>query len=153
MLHSAKGRFLSGLHDVLAFVALGANAVAAAWGAVAYLRKVPSTLFWPVLRVAQATVALEVLVGVVLWLDGLEPPDSLHYLYGIAPLFVAMIAEAMRVGAAQREIDDLEGDFDGLERREQVLLARRIVLREIGVMTIGTLLVVTLLGRAAGALV
>ncbi len=153
MLHSAKGRFLSGLHEVLAFVALGANAVAAAWGGVAWLRKVPSTLFWPVLRVAQATVAAEVLVGVVLWLSGEEPPDSLHYVYGIAPLFVAFVTEGMRVGAAQRELDELEGDLDSLERREQVLLARRIVMREIGVMTIGTLLVVTLLGRAAGALV
>ena len=134
-------------------MALGANAVAAAWGAVAWLRKVPSTSFWPVLRVAQACVVIEVLVGGVLWLDGREPPDSLHYLYGIAPLFVAFITEGMRIGAAQRELEDVEGDLDSLPRREQVLLARRIVLREIGVMTIGTLLVVTLLGRAAGALV
>lgn len=153
MLHSAKGRFLSGVHDVLAFVALGANALAALWGGVAYLRSVPSTLFWPVLRVAQLTVALEVLAGVVLWLEGKEPPDSLHYLYGIAPLVVAMVTEGMRIGAAQRELEEVEGDLESLEHREQVLLARRIVMREIGVMTIGTLLVVTLLGRAAGALI
>jgi hypothetical protein len=153
LLHSAEGRFLSGLHDVLAFVALGANAVAATWGAVAWLRKVPSTTFWPVLRVAQATVVLEVLTGVALWLDGREPPDSLHYLYGIAPLVVAFVTEGMRIGAAQREVEEVEGDLESLERREQVLLARRIVMREIGVMTIGTLLVVTLLGRAAGALI
>ena len=133
-------------------MALGANAVAAAWGAVAWLRKVPATSFWPVLRVAQATVAVEVLVGVALWLDGREPPDSLHYVYGVAPLFVAFVTEGMRIGAAQREIEEVEGELDALPRREQVLLARRIVLREIGVMTIGTLLVVTLLGRAAGAL-
>ena len=150
MLHSAKGRFLSGLHDALAFVALGANAVAAAWGAGAWLRKVPSTLFWPLLRVAQATVVLEVAVGVALWLDGVDPPDNLHYVYGIAPLFVALVTEGMRVGAAQRELEEVD-DFESLERREQVLLARRIVLREIGVMTIGTLLVVTLMLRAAGS--
>jgi hypothetical protein len=153
LLHSAEGRFLSGLHDVLAFVALGTNAVAAAWGAVAWLRKVPSTSFWPVLRVAQACVAIEVLVGVVLWLGGEKPPDSLHYVYGITPLFVAFVTEGMRVGAAQREIEEVSGDLDSLPRSEQVLLARRIVLREIGVMTIGTLLIVTLLGRAAGALI
>jgi hypothetical protein len=153
LLHSAEGRFLSGLHDVLAFVALGANAVAAAWGAVAWLRKVPSTTFWPILRVAQATVVLEVLTGVVLWASGEPVPDSLHYLYGVAPLFVAFVTEGMRVGAADREIAEVEGDLDSLPRREQVLLARRVVLREIGVMTIGTLLVVTLLGRAAGALI
>lgn len=153
MLHSAKGGFLSGLHDVLAFVALGANAFAAAWGAVAWSRKIPSTLFWPVLRVAQVTVALEVVAGVALWLSGHDPPDNLHYVYGVAPLVVAMVTEGMRVGAAQREMEEVEGDFESLDRREQVLLARRIVMREIGVMTIGTLLVVTLLGRATGALV
>ena len=150
LLHSAEGRFLSGVHDALAFVALGANGVAAAWGAVAWLRKVPSTWFWPLLRVAQAVVALEVFVGVALWLDGVEPPDSLHYLYGISPLVVALVAEGMRVGAAQRELEDVD-DFEALERREQVLLARRIVLREIGVMTISALLVLTLMLRAAGS--
>jgi hypothetical protein len=153
LLHSAKGRFLSGLHEVLAFVALGANALAAAWGGVSWLRKVPSTLFWPLLRVAQATVAIEVLIGVVLWLAGKRPPDQLHYVYGLAPLFVAFITEGMRIGAAQRELEELEGDLESLEHRDQVLLARRIVMREIGVMTVGTLLVVTLLGRAAGALI
>ncbi len=150
MLHSAKGRFLSGLHDALAFVALGANGVAAAWGAVAWLRRVPSTLFWPLLRVAQASVALEVAVGVALWLDGVSPPDDLHYLYGISPLVIALVAEGMRVGAAQRELEEVD-DFEALDRREQVLLARRIVLREIGVMTISALLVVTLMLRAAGS--
>jgi hypothetical protein len=118
---------------------------------VAWLRRVPATSFWPVLRVAQATVAVEVLAGVVLWLGGTEPPDSLHYLYGIAPLVVTLFAEGMRVGAAQREVEEVDGPLDDLPRREQVLLARRIVLREIGVMTIGTLLVVTLMLRAAGS--
>jgi hypothetical protein len=110
-------------------------------------------LFWPLLRVAQATVVVEVLVGVALWLSGESPPDSLHYVYGVAPLFVALVSEGMRVGAAQREMAEVEGSLDDLPRREQVLLARRIVLREIGVMTVGTLLVLTLLGRAAGALI
>jgi hypothetical protein len=143
---------VSGLHEVLAFVALAANALAAAWGGVAWLRKVPSTAFWPLLRVAQATVAVEVLVGVALWVSGKRPPDDLHYVYGVTPLVVALFAEGMRVGAAQRELEEVE-DFEGLDRREQVLVARRIVMREIGVMTIGCLLVLTLLGRAAGALI
>jgi hypothetical protein len=153
LLHSAKGRFLSGLHEVLAFVALGTNAVAAAWGAVSWLRKVPSTTFWYVLRVAQASVVIEVIVGGILWASGEKPPDNLHYIYGLSPLFVAFVTEGMRVGAMQRELEELEGDLESLEHSEQVLVARRIVLREIGVMTVGTLLIVTLLGRAAGALV
>jgi hypothetical protein len=150
LLHSAKGRFLSGLHHSLAFVALGANGVAVAWGAVAWIRKVPSTLFWPILRIAQLTVIVEVVGGVVEWASGHKPPDNLHYIYGISPLVVAMLAEGMRVGAAQRELDEVD-DFESLERRDQVLLARRIVMREIGVMTIGTLLIVTLMLRATGS--
>ena len=95
MLHSAKGRFLSGVHDVLAFVALGANAFAAAWGGISYLRKIPSTLFWPILRVAQATVALEVALGVALWLGGKKPPDSLHSTVsaGNAPVIEQYLAD------------------------------------------------------------
>jgi hypothetical protein len=138
------------LHHTLAFVALGANGVAVTWGAAAWIRKVPSTLFWPILRVAQLTVIVEVVSGVVEWASGHKPPDNLHYVYGISPLVVAMLAEGMRVGAAQRELDEVD-DFESLERRDQVLLARRIVMREIGVMTIGTLLIVTLMLRATGS--
>jgi hypothetical protein len=135
---------------VFAFVALGANAVAAAWGGIAWIRKVPSTLFWPILRVAQVTVILDVAFGVVLWASGHEPPDNLHYIYGISPLVVSFVSEGMRVGAAQRELDEVD-DIDALERRDQILLARRIVMREIAVMTIGTLLIVTLMLRAVGS--
>ena len=62
---------------------------------------------------------------------------------------VAFVTEGMRVGAAQAEVAEVD-DVDALERREQVLLARRVVMREMGVMTIGTLMIVTLSLRAAG---
>ena len=102
------------------------------------------------LRVAQVTVvARGGWSASCCWLDGGEPPDACTTSTAIAPLVVALVTEGMRVGAAQRELEDVEGDLEALERREQVLLARRIVMREIGVMTIGTLLVVTLLLRAA----
>jgi hypothetical protein len=53
----------------------------------------------------------------------------------------------MRVGAAQRELEDID-DVGALDRREQVLIARRVVRREMGLMTIGALLIVTLSLRA-----
>jgi hypothetical protein len=89
-----------------------------------------------------------VVLGVVRLAQGAKPPDSLHYVYGVAPLVVALVTEAMRATAAAREIDALEADPDSLPRREQVLLARRVVVREIGIMTVGLILVVTLLLRA-----
>jgi hypothetical protein len=147
LLHSAEGRFLTGIHVLLGVAVLASNALAAAWGAVAWLRGIPSTVFWYVLRFAQATVVAEVVVGLVLLAQGDTPPDDLHYLYGIAPLVVTLVTEAMRAGASRAELE-LVDDPDALPRRERILLARRIVLREIGIMTIGLLLVVTLLLRA-----
>ena len=127
---------------------LASNALTAGWGAVAWLRGVPSVWFWYLLRVAQGTVVAEVVIGLILLARGDSPPDALHLLYGISPLVVTLATEAMRFGAAQRELDQVE-DVDALERREQVLLARRVVMREMAVMTVGALLIVTLALRAA----
>ncbi len=138
---------MSGIHEVLGIVVLATNMFAAVWGGVAWSRRVPSIPFWPILRVAQACVAVEVLAGVVLWAQGEKPPDQLHYLYGIAPLLVSLVTEGMRVGAAQRELRDVE-DVDALDRREQVLVARRVVVRQMGVMTVGSILIVTLTLRS-----
>jgi hypothetical protein len=144
---------LSGIHEVLGIAVLAANLLAAVWGAVAWRRKVPSIAFWPILRVAQATVVAEVVLGGILWATGEKPPDNLHYVYGVAPLVVSLVCEAMRTGAAQKELEDVEDveDVDALDHREQVLIARRVVIRQMGVMTIGSLLIVTLALRAASS--
>lgn len=127
---------------------LATNLVAGGWGGVAWLRREPSVIFWYLLRVAQVVVVVQVLLGLVLLASGRRAQGSLHVLYGVAPLVVALVSEAMRVGAAQRELAGV-GDLDTLERREQALLARRVVLREMGIMSVGALLIVTLALRAA----
>jgi hypothetical protein len=48
---------------------------------------------------------------------------------------------------AQKELEDVD-DVDALERSEQIALARRVALGEMGVMTIGALLILTLALRA-----
>jgi hypothetical protein len=136
------------VHAIAGIATLALNALAAVWGGVAWARRDPSVSFWPVLRVAQASVVVEVLLGVVLLVQGRKPPDSLHYVYAVAPLVIALVTEAMRADAARREVDSLEGDPEELPHREKVLLARRVVVREIGIMTVGVILVVTLLLRA-----
>jgi hypothetical protein len=149
LLHSAEGRFLSGIHMALGIGVLGANAIAAAWGAVAWLRREArmSIAFWPMLRVAQALVAVQVVIGLLLVARGASAPDGLHIAYGIAPLVISLVSEGMRLGAAQRELEGV-GDLEALERSEQMALARRVALAEVGVMTIGALLIVTLSLRA-----
>jgi hypothetical protein len=139
---------MTGVHETFAIVALAANLVAALWGAVCWSRGIPSRAFWYFLRVAQLSVVVQVVLGVVLLAQGKRPPDELHYVYAVAPLFVALVTEAMRAGASQRELEAVD-DPERLPRRDRILLARRIVLREIGIMTVGVILVVTLLIRAA----
>jgi hypothetical protein len=137
---------LSRLHEILGIAVVASNAVAAAWGGVAWTRRDPSTVFWYLLRLAQAVVVAEVVVGVVLLAQG-RKVGAIHYVYGIAPLVVSLFCEGARITVASAEVAEA-GDVEALARREQVLLARRIVLREIGVMTIGAILIVTLGLRA-----
>jgi heme A synthase len=138
---------VSDLHQWFAVATVAANVVAAAWGGFAWSRGIASRGFWYALRIAQVTVVVQVIIGMALVFSGRRPPDDLHYVYAATPLFVALVTEALRVTASQRELEELD-DPKELSRRDQILLARRIVLREIGIMTIGLLLVVTLLLRA-----
>lgn len=139
------------VHAVVGIAVVAANALAGVWGGVAWLRRSPSIAFWYLLRVAQAVVVLQVAIGLALILTGRDAPDELHFVYGIAPLVVSLVSEGMRVGAAQRELDELEEgrDLEALDRSEQARIARQVVRREMGVMTVGALLIVTLALRAA----
>jgi hypothetical protein len=134
---------------VAGIAVLAANAAAAGWGAVGWLRKDAgmSIVFWPLLRAAQATVVVEAIVGFLLLARGASAPDGLHIAYGVAPLVIALVSEGMRVAVAQRELEDVN-DLEALPRREQVALAKRVALGEMGVMTVGALLIVTLALRA-----
>jgi hypothetical protein len=135
---------------VVGIAVLASNAIAAGWGAVGWLRKDAraSIAFWPLLRVAQAAVVVQAIVGFILLARGLAAPDGLHVIYGIAPLVVSLVSEGMRVGMAQRELETVD-DVEALERREQVALARRVALNEMGVITVGALLILTLALRAS----
>ena len=128
---------------------LASNLIAAVWGAVGWVRKdaAASIVFWPLLRVAQALVVVQVVVGLLLLARGASAPDGLHVVYGVSPLLITLFSEGMRAGVAQKELEDVD-DVDALERSEQIALARRVALGEMGVMTIGALLILTLALRA-----
>ena len=117
-------------HLIGGIAVLATNLVAGAWGAVAWLRQVPSVAFWTLLRIAQAAVVAQVLLGAVLLLSGRES------------------AEAIRAGAAERELVGV--DFDSLPRERQRLIALAIVRRETGIMAASALIVLFLALRAAG---
>ena len=134
---------------IVGIAVLASNAVAAGWGVVGWLRKDAraSITFWPLLRVAQATVVVQAVIGFILLARGETAPDGLHVAYGVAPLLISLVSEGMRAGVAQRELDQVE-DVDSLEGGEQMALARRVVIGEMGVMTVGALLILTLALRA-----
>ena len=134
---------------VVGIAVLATNLVAAAWGAVGWVRKDAraSIVFWPLLRLAQATVVVEAVLGFLLVARGASAPDGLHIAYGVAPLVISLVSEGMRVGIAQRELEGV-ADVEALERSEQVTLAKRVALGEMGVMTVGALLILTLALRA-----
>jgi hypothetical protein len=137
---------LNTIHLIGGLTVIGTNLLAGGWGGVAWLRQQPSVAFWYLLRVAQAAVVVQVLIGAALLLLGREA-DGLHYLYGVLPLVVSLLAEAARAGAAERELTGL--DFEALPRQRQRLVALAIVRRETGIMALSALLITILALRAA----
>jgi hypothetical protein len=135
------------VHVGVGVAVLGLNLVAGAWGGVSWLAERPSVTFWYLLRAAQAAVVAEALVGVILLVSGREPDDALHYVYGIGPLVVAVVAETIRATAAVRELGDVEFKSLGTERQRAVAVA--IVRREMGVMSVAALTIFGLALRAA----
>jgi hypothetical protein len=95
---------------------------------------------------------LQVVLGGILVALGHKPP-GLHVLYGVLPLAVSLIAEALRAASAQTILDargyesaQAVGKQPAEEQRAVVLAILR---RELGLMTIAALVIVALLLRAA----
>ena len=138
---------MTSFHIAMGIAVLATNGAAGGWGAVSWLRDSPSVWFWYLLRVAQGAVAVQVVGGLILLARGETAPDGLHIAYGVAPLVVTLFSEGLRVGAAQRELEGVE-EVESLGRAEQIAIARRVALAEMGVMTVGALLILTLALRA-----
>jgi hypothetical protein len=136
-----------GIHVAVGIAVIATSLVAGAWGAAAWLRRAPSVGFWYALRIAQVAVVLQVGLGAILLLSGRESPSGLHYLYGVLPVLVSLLAEAARAGAADRELVGL--DFESLPAERQRSIAAAIVRRETGIMAVSALVIFLLAVRAA----
>ncbi|MGI9020929.1 MAG: hypothetical protein ACR2G3_09505 [Solirubrobacterales bacterium] len=139
---------MDAVHLVVGLTVLAANIAAGGWGAWAWVRHEPAVGFWYVLRFAQVAVVGQVMIGAVLLLLGRAAAD-LHYLYGVLPILVSLTAEAIRSGAADRELEGL--DFDSLPKARQGAIALAIVRRETGIMAVSALIIVFLALRAAAS--
>ena len=135
------------VHLVVGICLLATNLVAGVWGGYSWLERKPSAGFWYALRIAQATVILQALIGLLLVFTG-HPGDELHILYGVLPLVVSLLAEVIRLGSASAELGDL--DVHSLAPERQTQLAMLILRRDTGIMATASLVIFFLALRAAG---
>ena len=89
------------VHLVVGVCLIAANLAAGVWGGYSWLERRPSAGFWYALRIAQATVILQTLLGLLLVFSGHHASD-LHILYGVLPLVVSLLAEVVRLGRPLR---------------------------------------------------
>ena len=135
------------VHLVVGIALLATNLAAGIWGGAAWLARRPTVGFWYLLRVAQATVILQALLGLLLVFTG-HTTDELHVLYGSLPVLVSFLAELIRAGAAAQELGEL--DFRSLPEERQRRIGLAIVRRETGIMAVACLVIFGLALRAAG---
>lgn len=145
---------MKAVHAVVGGLAIGLNALAALHGGWIWWRAARSTRwFWRLLRAGQAVVVVQAVLGGVLVLMGRKAP-GLHVLYGLLPVLVALIAEQLRVGAAQMVLDargfESSAEVGQLPEEEQYAVVAEILHRELAVMALSAAINVVLLARAAG---
>lgn len=135
------------VHLILGVTVLAANLGAGVWGAAAWYLREPSVGFWYLLRFAQFAVVLQVAVGGILLLLGRESFDDLHYVYGVLPVLITLLAEGARAAANEHELEGL--DFEALPDTRKQAVAAAIVRRETGIMAVSALVIFGLALRAA----
>ena len=140
------------VHLTVGVITIAAWVATTLYGAWGWWRVSSSPWFWRLLRAAQVLIVVQVALGGVLVALGHKPPH-LHLIYGILPLLLSLIAEALRAASAQNVLDtrgyasaQAVGKQPVDEQRSVVLAILR---RELAVMTIAALVIVVLLLRAA----
>jgi heme A synthase len=136
-----------GLHIAVGMLVILLNLAAGAIGGWAWFKARPSVPFWYFLRFAQIVVFIQAALGALLLVTGHSAKEDLHYLYGVLPLVISFIAEGARLGAAQRELGEL--DIESFPPEAQESIAMQIVRREMGIMAVSCIVIFFLAVRAA----
>jgi hypothetical protein len=139
--------------EIAAWATLAANAVAAAYAGWRWWQVRPGGAIWPLLRAAQAVAVVQAVVAGVLFAAGYEPGDGLYWLYALLPVAIGLIAEQLRIAAAEQVLENrglpdaqAVGELDEQQQRSIVLA---IVRREVGVVALAAGVVAFLALRAA----
>jgi hypothetical protein len=140
------------VHLVVGVLTISLNAAVALVGAWEWWRARSDRWFWWLLRAGQLAVIVQVALGGILLALG-HKASNLHYLYGVLPLLVSLLAEQLRAASAQLVLDargfESAQAVGELPQDQQRALVRTIMQREVGVVTLAAVVVVVLLVRAA----
>lgn len=139
--------------EIAAWATLAANLVAAAYAGWHWWQVRPSAAVWPLLRAGQAVAVVQALVAGVLFAIGYEPADDLYWLYAVLPIAIGLIAEQLRIAAAEQVLENrgLENAqaVGALNEQQQRSVVLAIVRREVGVVALAAGVVAFLALRAA----
>jgi hypothetical protein len=149
-IRAVSGRDLA-VDGALALTAL--SGCVGIFGAVRWWTYAPSREFWFGVRAAQALAFAYAAVAGILYLDGVRASGGLYYLYALLPIAVGFVAEQLRLVAADqvlaaRDLEDAQ-EVGTLPEEEQHAVVLAIMRREIGVMTLASLVICFLALRAA----
>ena len=145
---------MTGIAEGVALTVALLNAATAAVGAWRWYRVEESRAFWVLLRVAQASAFGLAVLCAGLAAAGRTAEDGLFYVYAITPVAIGLIAEQLRLAAAEtvlegRGLPDAAavGSLPDAEQRSVVV---QILRRELGVMAVSAAVVAFLALRAWG---
>ena len=139
--------------EIAAWTTFAAATPAGAYAGWCWWQVRPSDRAWPLLRGAQAVAIAQALIAGILYLAGYEPEDGLYWLYALLPVAIGLIAEQLRIVAAEqvlenRELADAQA-VGALPEDEQRSVVLAIVRRELGILALAALVVAFLALRAA----
>jgi hypothetical protein len=139
---------------ILAVLVAISNGLAGIVSGVLWWRVEPSPFAWVLIRAGQALAIAQAVGAGVLAASGLDPDDSLYWLYALLPVAVGFVAEQLRLVSAQQVLD-VRGLEDAqavghLPADQQRSIVLQIVRRELGVMAAAALVTCFLALRALG---
>jgi hypothetical protein len=139
-----------------AIVVAGLNLAAGAWGGWLWWRVEIARGPWVAIRVAQAAAAVFAVLAGVLYIAGMRPDDGLFWLYVLLPVPVGVVAEQLRLLAAQTVLEarglSSSAELGARPDAEQQSVVTQILRRELGVVSLACLVACFLALRAYGTL-
>ena len=138
--------------EIAGLVVAAVNVLAGLAATLAWRRSDAPAWTWLLVRAGQLGATLLAGLAIVLLVSGYDAASGLLYLYLLLPVAVSIVAEQLRIAAAQTVLDanDLEDAqaVGGLPQAEQHLVVLAIVRREIGILAIAAFVIAFLALRA-----